>query len=383
MRIAIIHDWLVTWAGAEKVLGQLLEHYPQAELFTLVDALGSASARPAVLGGRIIHTSFIQHLPGGKKHYRRYLPLMPLAIEQFDLKGFDLILSSSHAVAKGVIPDPSAVHVCYCYSPMRYAWDMQHQYLRQVGAKGLKGWLMRWQLHRLRLWDFASAQRVDHFIAISFYIQRRIESAYRRSASVIYPPVAVDDFSPRRERGTFYLTAARMVPYKRMDLIIEAFNGMPDKHLVVIGDGPERQRLQSLAGDNITLLGYQPDAVLIDHLERARAFVYMAEEDFGILPVEAQAAGSPVIGYGIGGLAETVINGVTGLHVAEQSAAALVDAVNSFELSQRNAKKVFSSIRCRQQAERFASHHFIAQLDASIQQALAEHTLARDTEWLR
>ncbi|WP_193068777.1 glycosyltransferase, partial [Halomonas sp. 3D7M] len=270
MKVAIVHDWLTTWAGAEKALAELLNCFPQAEIFTTVNFL-EQGANPA-LERHVIHTSFIQRLPFAKKRYRQYLPLMPLAVEQFDLKGFDLILSSSHAVAKGVISDPNAVHICYCYSPMRYAWDMQHQYLRQSGKeKGVMSWLMRWQLHRLRQWDYISAQRVDHFVAISNYIKRRIETCYRREAEVIYPPVDVDKFCYDRPRESFYLTASRMVPYKRIDLVIEAFNKTPERQLIVIGDGPDYAKLASLAGPNVTLMGYQPDNVLVDHLERTQA----------------------------------------------------------------------------------------------------------------
>lgn len=365
MKVAIVHDWLTTWAGAEKALAQLIAAYPYAEVFTTVNFLKTEDI--PCLAGRTIHTSFIQKLPGARKHYRRYLPLMPLAVEQFDLKGFDLILSSSHAVAKGIIPDPAALHVCYCYSPMRYAWDMQPQYLRQSGKeKGFVGMLMRWQLHRLRQWDYLSAQRVDHFIAISNYIQRRIELFYRRSAEVIYPPVDIGKFNAHRERSDFYLTAARMVPYKRIDLIIEAFNQMSDKTLVVIGDGPDFAKLKAQAGSNVKLLGYQPDNVLIDHLERAKAFVYMAEEDFGILPVEAQAAGAPVIGYGKGGLAETVVHKQTGLLVEVQSSSALKQGVAQFEQQQQQESQQRTASRCRQNAQRFSNDEFTQAMQNSI-----------------
>ena len=369
MKVAIVHDWLTTWAGAEKALAELLACFPQAEIFTTVNFLPQDEI--PCLEGRIIHTSFIQKLPGARKHYRRYLPLMPLAVEQFDLKGFDLILSSSHAVAKGVISDPEAVHVCYCYSPMRYAWDMQHQYLRESGnARGPVSWLMRWQLHRLRQWDYLSAQRVDHFIAISHYIERRIETFYRRKAEVIYPPVDVEKFNHERPREAFYVTASRMVPYKRIDLVIEAFNQTPERQLIVIGDGPDYAKLSALAGPNVTLLGYQPDEVLIDHLERARAFVFMAEEDFGILPVEAQAAGAPVIGYGVGGLTETTLNNVSGLWVEEQTSSALVKRIQQFEAHKGEDETAFSPDVCRQTALRFATPHFTKAIQALVKKHL-------------
>lgn len=366
MKVAIVHDWLTTWAGAEKALAELLNCFPQAEIFTTVNFLNHQNI--AALQDKVIHTSFIQRLPLAKKYYRHYLPLMPMAIEQFDLKGFDLILSSSHAVAKGIIADPNAVHICYCYSPMRYAWDMQHQYLRQSGKeKGLTSWLMRWQLHRLRQWDFLSAQRVDHFVAISRYIQRRINTFYRREAEIIYPPVDVDKFYHNSPREAFYLTASRMVPYKRIDLVIEAFNAMPDKQLVVIGDGPDYEKLAAMAGPNVTLLGYQEDSVLIDHLERTQAFLFMAEEDFGILPVEAQAAGAPVIGYGVGGLAETTLNNITGVWVPQQTSQSLVQSVLAFEDHKQQYPDAYSAQACRQSAERFATVNFVRAIKSLVE----------------
>ena len=378
MKVAIVHDWLTTWAGAEKALAELLACFPQAEIFTTVNFL--ADKNIPCLAERNIHTSFIQKLPGARKHYRRYLSLMPMAVEQFDLKGFDLILSSSHAVAKGVISDPGALHVCYCYSPMRYAWDMQHQYLRQSGhEKGLLSGIMRWQLHRLRQWDYLSAQRVDHFVAISHYIKRRIETFYRRDASVIYPPVEVEKFRHDRPRESFYLTASRMVPYKRIDLVIEAFNRTPERELVVIGEGPDYKALKALAGQNVTLLGYQSDDVLIDHLERTRAFVFMAEEDFGILPVEAQAAGAPVIGYGVGGMRETIEENVSGLFVAEQTATSLLATLSHFEAAQsalatgknNGAPQPFSPELCSQNALKFSSSRFRQAIKVIVQQHMS------------
>lgn len=365
MKVAIIHDWLTTWAGAEKALADILACYPEAELFTLVNFL-DVQKIPS-LAGRTIHVSFIQKLPGVRRHYRRYLPLMPLAVEQFNLKGFDLVISSSHAVAKGVMTDPDACHVCYCYSPMRYAWDMQHQYLRQSGhARGLTSVIMRWQLHRLRQWDYLSAQRVDRFIAISHYIQRRIHKCYRRESDVLYPPVAVERFRHDRPREDFYLTASRMVPYKRLDLVVKAFNCMPEKRLVVIGDGPDYRDLAVLAGPNVTMLGYQPDAVLVNYLERARAFVFLAEEDFGILPVEAQAAGAPVIGYCVGGTAETVVHGETGLLVKEQSIEAVSSGV-AWLNTWLNAGEI-SSKACRDRAEQFSRAAFRQGLIKAMEQ---------------
>ena len=255
MKVAIVHDWLVTYAGSERVLEQMLLCYPQADVFSLVDFL--PVEQRGFLGGREVKTSFIQRLPGARKRYRSYLPLMPLAVEQFDVSSYDLVISSSHAVAKGVLVGPDQLHVCMCYSPIRYAWDLQHQYLKESGLdKGVKGLLARGLLHKIRIWDSRTAAGVDHFVAISQFITRRIEKTYRRSSDVIYPPVDVDRFGLRLDKSAFYLAASRMVPYKRMPMIIEAFNAMPDRKLMVIGDGPELQRCQQLAGPNVQVLGY-------------------------------------------------------------------------------------------------------------------------------
>ncbi|HEY5939663.1 MAG TPA: glycosyltransferase, partial [Gemmatimonadales bacterium] len=305
MKVAIVHDWLVTYAGAERVLEEMLAVYPDADLFSLIEFLPESERQ--FLGGRQVQTSFLQRMPGARKHYRTYLPFMPFAVEQFDLSTYDLVISSSHAVAKGVLTGPDQLHICMCYSPMRYAWDLQDQYLRESGLdRGAKGMATRWLLHRLRLWDARTADGVDRFIAISNFIARRIWKSYRRESTVIYPPVDVDSLTPGGSREDFYVTASRMVPYKRIDLIVEAFAAMPGKRLVVIGDGPEERRIRGRAGSNVTLLGRQPFEVLHDHLRRARAFVFAAEEDFGIAPLEAQACGTPVIAYGKGGVLETL-----------------------------------------------------------------------------
>jgi glycosyltransferase involved in cell wall biosynthesis len=327
-------------------------------LYTLVDFLSDADR--ARLRGRRPFTSFIQRLPYARKHYRSYLPLMPIAIEQFDLSKYDIIISSSHAVAKGVLTGPDQCHICYCHTPIRYAWDMQHQYLREAKlTKGLKGIVARVILHYLRLWDTRTAFGVDHFISNSAFISRRIKKIYGRDSVVIYPPANIDVFTPRFDKAAFYFTASRMVPYKRIDLIVEAFSGMPEKELIVIGDGPEMQRIRALASPNVKLLGYQPDDVLKDHLQRARAFVFAAEEDFGILPVEAQACGTPVIAYGRGGALETVIGpdmnneaAATGIFFDSQTVEALQAAVRRFETMN------IQPASCRAWAERFAPEAF-------------------------
>jgi glycosyltransferase involved in cell wall biosynthesis len=357
-KVAIVHEWLVNFGGSEQVLSQLLEIYPDADLFTLVDFLSDSDR--ARLGGRRPFTSFIQRMPFACKRYRGYLPLMPMAIEQFDLSQYDVVISSSHAVAKGVLTGPNQVHICYCHTPIRYAWDMQHQYLRDAKlTKGIRGILARVILHYIRVWDTRTAAGVDHFICNSAFISRRIMKAYGRQSTVIHPPANTEMFNLRQDKEAFYFTASRMVPYKRIDLIVEAFSGMPDRQLIVIGDGPEMRRLQQLAGPNVILMGYQPDSVLKDHLQRARAFVFAAEEDFGILPVEAQACGTPVIAFGRGGALETVVgpnlaNGATptGIFFHSQTIEALQDAVRQFETLKIEPES------CRAWAESFSPTAF-------------------------
>lgn len=365
-RIAIVHDWLTTYAGAERVLEQLLKLYPQAELFSICDFV--PDSQRAFLGDRKPHTTFIQKLPWANKKYRNYLPLMPLAIEQLDLSKFDIVISSSHAVAKGVLVGPDQLHICYCHSPIRYAWDMQSQYLAEADMhKGLKGWIARYLLYKTRNWDSRSANGVDFFVSNSNYIGRRIEKVYRRQSTTIYPNVAVQDFPVHEIKEDFYLTASRMVPYKKMDLIVRAFAGMPDKKLIVIGNGPQFEKVKQAATPNITILGYQPFNVLRDHMQRAKAFVFAAEEDFGIIPVEAQACGTPVIAFGKGGALETVIEGKTGILFHEQTEQSIQDAVRKFE-----SEFIFAPLNIRQHAESFSTERFNAQFKAFVEEKSAE-----------
>jgi glycosyltransferase involved in cell wall biosynthesis len=357
MKVAIIHDWLVTYAGAERVLEEMLNCFPDADLFSLIDFLPEGER--SFIMHKPVTTSFIQKLPKAKTHYRNYLPLMPLAVEQFDLSGYDLVISSSHAVAKGVLVGPDQLHLCMCYSPIRYAWDLQFQYLRESNLEsGLKSWLVRWLLYKIRLWDVRTANAVDHFIAISHFIARRIEKVYRRDSTIIYPPVDISGFAFQSIKEDFYLTASRMVPYKKMPMIIEAFSLMPDKRLVVIGDGPEFERCKTAAGPNVILMGWQPFEVLKDHMQRAKAFIFTAEEDFGITPLEAQACGTPVIAFGKGGVLET-IQGLdaerpTGVFFNEQSPVAIKFAVELFE----NEGGRISSANCRENVLRFSPERF-------------------------
>jgi glycosyltransferase involved in cell wall biosynthesis len=365
MKVAIVHDWLVTYAGAERVLEQVLAMYPDADLYSLIDFVPATER--GFLAGHPVHTSFLQHLPGMRGGYRKYLPLMTFAIEQFDLSRYDMVLSSSYAVAKGVLTGPDQLHLCLCHSPMRYAWDLQHQYLRETGLdRGVRGAFARWILHRIRLWDLRTASGVDDFIAVSRYVARRIWKVYRRQSTVIYPPVDVEGFTPGETRDSFYVTASRMVPYKRMDLIVEAFAAMPEQRLIVIGDGPQARGIRAKGAPNVRFLGQQPFEVLRDHLQRARAFVFAAEEDFGIVPLEAQACGTPVIAYGRGGAAETIQDlstpRPTGVLFHEQTVKAITGAVAQFEGSSHR----IAPAACRQNAERFAPERFRSELTAFV-----------------
>lgn len=363
MKIAIIHDWLTVYAGAEKVLEQLLKLYPHADVFTIVDFLPEKDR--TFLKNHKITTSFIQRLPFSSTKYRHYLPLMPLAIEQFDLSGYDLIISDSHAVAKGVITGPNQVHISYVHTPIRYAWDLQHQYLRESSLDhGLKGWIVKYLLHKIRLWDIRTANGVDHFIANSEFIAKRIWRVYRRESNVIYPPVNVETFELCTIKEDFYLTASRMVPYKKIDLIVEAFSAMPNKKLIVIGDGPDFEKIKLKAGLNITLLGYQSLDILRSYMQRAKAFVFAAEEDFGITPVEAQACGTPVIAFGKGGALETVIEGVSGVFFDVQSVGSLCKAVEKFETMNFDSKNI--SLH----AHKFSIERFERELKLLLQEKL-------------
>ncbi len=357
MKTAIICDWLVTIGGAEKVLRQLLECYPDADLFAVVDFIDND--KRDILLGKSVKTTFIQQLPFAKKYYRHYLPLMPLAIEQLDVSAYDLIISSSHAVAKGIMTGPDQVHVSYVHSPMRYAWDLQHQYLRETGLDKKKiGYLARYFLHKLRLWDLRSANSVDHFAANSHFIAKRILKTYRRHAEVIYPPIDITQCKPGTHKEDFYLTASRLVPYKKIDLIVESFDSMPDKKLIVIGDGPDFAKIKRKAGKNVELLGYQSNEILISHLQRAKAFIFAAEEDFGLVPVEAQSCGTPIIAYGKGGALETVCGlahkNPTGVFFYHQTVTAIQSAIAEFE---QNAAKLTIE-NCTANAAQFSPEQF-------------------------
>lgn len=363
--IGIVADWLVGFSGSERVTAEFINLFPKSDIYSVVDFLSDDSRHHFQY--KKATTSFIQNLPGAKKKYQTYLPLMPLAIEQLDVTKHDIVLSSSHAVAKGVLTGPDQLHISYVHSPIRYAWDFQHQYLRESGLdKGLKGKLARWMLHNIRMWDYRTANGVDHFIANSHFIARRIRKVYGRDADVIYPPVDVDRFTLHENKDDFYFTASRMVPYKRIDLIVEAFSRMPERKLVVIGDGSEMEKIKSKATPNVEILGYQPNDVMEDYMRRAKAFVFAAEEDFGITPVEAQACGTPVIAYGKGGALETIRpygeNYPTGLFFYEQSSKSIVEAVENFDI----IADYIIPIDCRTNAMRFSVERFRNEMDIYI-----------------
>jgi len=343
LKTAIVQEWLVNYAGSERCVESFNNIYPESDIFSLVDFLNDDN-RSTIIKGKHAATSFIQKLPYAKKKHRNYLPLFPLAIEQFNLSRYDLIISSSHSVAKGVLTNSNQLHICYCHTPMRYAWDLYYSYITEAGLiKGLKGALAKTALHYLRMWDVSTANRPDYFIANSNHIARRIKKTYNRSAEVIFPPVDVEKFPLSNSKENFYLTASRMVPYKRIDLIVEAFTQMRDKKLVVIGHGPEMEKIKQKAGANIEILGYQPDEKLVEYMQKAKAFVFAAEEDFGIIVIEAMAAGTPVIAWQRGGTGETVIDKQTGILFNEQSAASILNAVQRFEMEEKNFDSRFIS----------------------------------------
>ncbi|EHC4238605.1 glycosyltransferase family 4 protein, partial [Escherichia coli] len=374
--IGIVADWLVTYAGAERVIKEIIDIYPNSDLYSVVDFLSEQSR--SYFHGKKASTTFIQKLPRAKKAYQKYLPLMPLAIEQLDVSSHDVIISSSHAVAKGILTGPDQLHISYVHSPIRYAWDLQHQYLRESHLdKGVKGILAKYLLHKIRQWDYRTANGVDHFIANSQFIARRIHKVYGRTADVIYPPVDVHRFLMNTSKQDYYLTASRLVPYKKIDLIVEAFSNMPDKRLVVIGNGSEMVKIKSKAKSNIEILGYQPDSVMLEHMQNAKAFVFAAEEDFGITPVEAQACGTPVVAFGKGGSLETVrpygVDKPTGVFFDEQSVPSLVKAINFFD----TVSDKIEPQDCRENAMRFSVEIFKNNLSKYVEDKWTEFNLSK------
>lgn len=329
LKVALVHYWLVASRGGEKVLEAMCRIFPQADIFTHVY---NPKAVSETIRSHGVRTTFIQKLPWARKLYQKYLPLMPMALEQLDLSGYDLVISSESGPAKGVLTGPDTLHLCYCHTPMRYLWDLYHEY--RAGAGFLTRLAMSAGFSRLRLWDQASAQRVDGFAVNSKNVAKRVKKLYKRNSRVIYPPVATKDFRPAPERGDHYLFVGQLVGYKRADLAVEAFSRL-GKKLIVVGEGKELKRLRKIAGETVTFLGRQSFEVIREQYSRCRALIFPANEDFGIVPVEAMASGAPVIAFGKGGALETVVEGKTGLFFPEQSVESLIHAVERFEERER------------------------------------------------
>ena len=336
MKVAIVHDWLVTDAGAEKVLKSIVSLFPDADIFAIVDFL-SDHDRQKIIQNKEVKTTFIQKLPFAKKHFRNYLPLFPKAIESFDLSSYDLVISSSWAFAKGVKTNKNQKHICYCYTPIRYAWDMYDEYTKDL--KQPKKFLVQQSLKYIKKWDKKNSDRVDLFIADSHFVAQRIKRNYDRESTVIYPPVDTKEFTFYPDKADFYLTASRLVPYKKTKLIVEAFNDMPDKKLIVIGDGEEYENIKKIAEKNITLLGKVSHDDMIYYMQRAKAFVYAAIEDFGIVPIEALSCGTPVVALNEGGTKET-IKEFCGTHFQKQTKSDIIQAIKKFETSSFDLKKI-------------------------------------------
>lgn len=362
MKVAIVHYWLLRMRGGEKVVEALCELYPEADIFTHV-------ADPEALSPTIqkhrIQTTFIAKLPRSKTWYKNYLPFMPLALEQLDLSDYDLVISTESGPAKGVITRPDALHVCYCHTPMRYVWDMYHDYM--ANQFFLKQWLMRPLLHYVRNWDALSSNRVDHFISNSRYVAQRIQKFYKRQATVIPPPVDVERFSPSKEKQDYYLLLGQLVAYKRADLAVDAFNASGRK-LVIIGDGEMSKELSNRANSNIEFLGWLESKDIEDHLRNCKALLFPGIEDFGIVPLEAMASGTPVIAFAKGGALETVIDQKTGVYFHEQSTQALNSAVDKIE----NGEITFDSDTLIEHANSFSKANFKKNISEYIDEKLED-----------
>jgi len=372
LKIAIIHDWFDTIGGSESVVEQILTLYPQADLFSLVDFL-PARQRSIILS-KPVQTSFIQSLPFARRHFRNYLPLMPMAIEQFDLSAYPLVLSSSHAFAKGFIPTPGQVHISYIHTPIRYAWDLQHTYLKNSHLEhGIRSWFTRWILHYIRNWDSRSTNGVDVIIANSNFTAQRIWKYYRRDAQVIYPPVNVDAFTFCNQKENYFLTVSRLVHYKQVQTIVDTFRLLPEQHLVVLGDGPLQQELNRNKPANVELIGWQDQTNVIHYMQHAQALIFASKEDFGIVPVEAQACGTPVISYAAGGALETVISlpniHPTGIFFNEQTPQSILKAVKIF----LNSESRILPEDCCSNAARFSIQRFRQEYHSLVETTVENH----------
>lgn len=383
MKKALVHDWYTVYGGAEKCVESFTNIWNDFDHYSLIDNL-SEKDRQIILKGKKTRNSFIQKLPFGKTKYRSYLPLFPIAIEQFDFQDYDLVISSSSSVAKGIITRPDQLHISYVYSPMRYAWDLYHQYLKEANLnQGLKGFLAKYILFKIRAWDFSTANRPDYYIAISKFVANRIKKIYNKDAIVIYPPVDTESFTISNKVGDYYITCSRMVPYKKIDLIVEAFS-KTNKKLVVIGDGPEFKKIKKLAKPNVELLGFLGKEKMLMLLKESKAFIFAAEEDFGIAPIEAQAAGVPVIAYGKGGILETVNGkfcnndfiveqGITGVFFSKQTVESLLEAVDFFEKNE----DTFDKNIIRKNALKFSKERFEKEFKTAVEYIYNDWKLKR------
>jgi glycosyltransferase involved in cell wall biosynthesis len=383
MKVALVHDWYNVNAGGEKVMRAILNSFKDKscladspfatdwekievdniQVFSLIDFL-SESDRQYLLNGRKVHTSFIQWFPFAKKFYRNYLPFFKRATSSFDLSEFDLIISSSAAVSKNVRKRKGQIHICYCHTPIRYAWDLQDEYLRHLNPVMKPfSFIIKFFLSSLRKWDLENTPNIDHFLANSHFVAERIRRIYNREATVVYPPVDTHSFALNNNvRKDFYVTAGRLVPYKNVDVIAETFSKMPDKKLYIIGDGPEKNMVAKYAGKNVILLGYQPKDRMVKYIQEAKAFILAAEEDFGITTVEAQSCGTPIIAYKKGGYLETVVDGQTGVFFEKQTTEDIQNTVTRFEQFQADFKPEKIRENALSYSEKIFNKHFVAQV---------------------
>lgn len=370
LKVAIVHDWFTVDGGAEKVCREIINLYPEADVFSLIDFL-SDSDRITILKGKKSTTSVIQKFPFAKKYYRYYLPWFPYAIEQINLTNYDLIISSSYAVAKGVLTHSNQVHVCYCHSPMRYLWDLYFSYIPKSKWSNFPiAYFMRHYISKLRQWDVISSNRVDAFIANSNNIAKRIKKVYRRESTVVYPPLFTDKFPLVSLKEDYYVSASRLVPYKKVELAILAFKNLPNKRLKIIGDGPEYLKLRQLAkgSPNIEMLGFLEEADFASVIGKAKAFINSSFEDFGIAPVEAQACGTPIIGYAKGGVLETTIENNTAIYFHEQTPEAIIEAVEKFEKA-----TLWTAQEIHKYASSFNNERFAKEFTKVVEQCLSSH----------
>lgn len=366
MRIAIVHDYLTQFGGAERVLSALTELFPHAPVFTLLHDGANFDTTDAKLTRGRVRTSFLQHLPGARSHHRYFPLLMPLAVEGFDASQFDVVLSATHSFSKGIITGPRTLHLSYCFTPTRYLWDDCHRYVREFSRQPLLQRIAPFGLSYIRLWDYYAAQRVDQYFTLSNFVAQRIKKYYHRDALVIPPPVDVDRFTPTRTDDGYYLIVSRLVPYKRIDLAIAACEKL-GRRLKIVGTGPERAVLEEQAGPNTEFVGFVPDEKLPELYAGARALLFPQEEDFGITPLEAAASGKPTIAYASGGALETIVDGTTGLFFPEQSVDTLVSAIEAFEQRYFDAPTIYNH------AKQFDRQRFLRDMEAAVHNQWMAH----------